>query len=107
MNDFADLANALSNIDAQEQAASKENQNGEGAAVQQTEEKLRVVPILASEHLTEIEMMTKKAEIAKKASIRKLKKKEHFTGIFEKKCAKERAHKLEMKRDLKKSGKKK
>lgn len=101
MNDFSALASELQNIAAEGQPAENPEQKE-----QLVDTQVRSAPIDPSDHLAEIEMMTKKAEIAKKASLRKAKKKEHFQGLYEKKAAKDRANRLDMKKSSK-IGKKK
>ena len=69
-------------------------------------EKPHVCEIDKESHLNEIELLTKKAELARKASLRKIKKEDHSKGYYDKLSAKDKIKKQAMQKNIKTNKKK-
>ena len=95
MQGFGDIKAALMEIAQEQQKEEAEN-------VQKEEilpEAPRDCAIDAQSHIAEIRLLTKKAEIAKKSSTRKIKKEDHSKGYYDKLSAKDKLKKKSMQKN--------
>ena len=103
MQGLESLQEALKQIavEKEQQEAALEEEDNPEKPRKVIAEKPFVSKLDTESHLSEIEMLTKKAEMQRKASSRKIKKEDHSKGYYDKLSAKEKFRKQAMQKHSK------